>query len=110
MPKRKRKYPVKGHLNEFTVAIWEERDRVRIDLLFRDDEVASWIDEAAAEMFTDGFFVANRGEAALERSVLEYAENVGLIKILSPSEIAAWPAGLRRSSGYDASGYPLKRG
>lgn len=73
--KPKRKFPTRDQVR---VEVWEERDRLHIGI--QDKETgyyyASWWDDDARQMFEDGFFqrVPN-----LERSVLDYAEDMGIL-------------------------------
>lgn len=59
------------------VEVWEERDRLHIGIQDKvtGDYYASWWDDDAREMFEDGFFKPSR----LEDSVLEYAEEMGIL-------------------------------
>lgn len=60
----------------YRVDVWEERGYLQITLYdSNDNEIRSWSDDGAREMFEDGFF--NRKN--LEKSVVEYAREVGLI-------------------------------
>jgi hypothetical protein len=60
---------------------WEERDRLHIGIQDKEtgDYLADWWDDDARQMFEDGFFVAGKGQAAFENSVLEYAEDMGIL-------------------------------
>lgn len=63
------------------VDTWEERDRLHIALRYDDAsgdtmELADWWDDDARQMFENGFF---RGRDR-ERSVIEYAQEMGLLK------------------------------
>jgi len=65
--------------DDVRVEVWEERDRLLIGIQDKKtgDYYASWWDDNAREMFTDGFFKSGSG---LEESVLQYAEAIGLLK------------------------------
>lgn len=69
------KLPTRGMVR---VEVWEERDRLHIGIQDKETGVyyASWWDDEARQMFEDGFF--KRG-AGLQESVLEYAEDVGIL-------------------------------
>lgn len=71
----KRKLPTRDQVR---VEVWEERDRLHIGIQDKEtgDYYASWWDDDAREMFEDGFFKSGRG---LENSVLEYAEDMGIL-------------------------------
>lgn len=60
----------------YHVEVWEERDRLHISV---QDETgytyADWWDDDARQMFDDGFFDRRR----LEASVVEYAEEMGML-------------------------------
>ena len=61
---------------------WEERDRLHIGIVDKETEqisYADWWDEDARQMFEDGFFVSGKGQAAFENSVLDYAEDMGIL-------------------------------
>ncbi len=60
------------------VEVWEERDRLHIGIQDKDtgEYYASWWDDEARQMFEDGFFKPGR---ELEESVLEYAEDMGIL-------------------------------
>lgn len=60
---------------EYTVAKWEERDRLHINLTGTDGTDLDWWDDDARQMFDDGFFEARR----LDDSVIEYARERGLL-------------------------------
>ncbi len=61
------------------VEVWEERDRLHIGIQDKDtgDILISWWDDEARQMFEDGFF---KREPGLQESVLEYAEDLGILK------------------------------
>jgi len=61
------------------VEIWEERDRLHIGIQNKEtgDYLQSWWDDDAREMFELGFFKSGPG---LKESVLEYAEEMGILK------------------------------
>ncbi|MBA7593229.1 hypothetical protein ES703_00147 [subsurface metagenome] len=65
--------------DDVRVEVWEERDRLLIGIQDKEtgEYYASWWDDNAREMFTDGFFKSGPG---LEESVLQYAEEMGLLK------------------------------
>jgi len=82
-----------GPSSAFFVDKWEERDRLHIALYFDPEhagrrrgerysgdgqEVASWWDDDARGMFEDGFFEARR----LEGSVIDYAEQLNMIRVM----------------------------
>jgi hypothetical protein len=70
-------YKGKDNLDGYKVTVWSERDNLQIVLYGPDGkEIAEWVDDDARQMFEDGFF-NNRN---LEKSVVEYAKDVGLIK------------------------------
>lgn len=61
---------------QVTVEVWEERDRLHIAI---EDQktgktIADWWDDDARQMFEDGFFESRN----LDRSVIEYADSIGL--------------------------------
>lgn len=60
------------------IEVWEERDRLHIGIQDKDtgEYYASWWDDEARQMFEDGFFKPGR---ELEESVLEYAEDMGIL-------------------------------
>jgi hypothetical protein len=64
--------------DDVRVEVWEERDRLHIGIQDKKtgDYYASWWDDEAREMFEQGFFKSGRG---LEASVLEYAEDMGIL-------------------------------
>jgi len=73
---------------EVDVNVWEERDRLHIRISDKkrgQRTIAEWWDDDARQMFGDGFF--KRG-VELKRSVIGYAEEMGLI---------AKPNGARRN-------------
>ena len=64
---------------DVNITIWEERDRLHIGIVDKATEqisYADWWDEDARQMFEDGFFKSGKG---LENSVLEYAEEMGIL-------------------------------
>jgi uncharacterized membrane protein (UPF0127 family) len=76
------------------VEVWEERDRLHIGIQDKEtgEYIASWWDDEAREMFEQGLF--KRGPKLAE-SVLDYAEEVGLLaptkttsRIIHPVEVA----------------------
>lgn len=82
-----RRLPTRG---EVEVAVWEERDRLHIhirDKKTQQKTIAEWWDDDARQMFEDGFFKRGRD---LERSVLDYAEEMGLIARGNPAEKKEW--------------------
>ena len=101
MPSKKKKNtPKKAPLvtwEGLRIDTWFERDRSHIRLFrapMRYDlqshemviagpceiEVAEWWDDDAQSMLEDGIFVGRRGERELEKSVIKYAESMGLIR------------------------------
>ena len=64
--------------DDVRVELWEERDRLHIGIQDKDtgDYYKSWWDDDARQMFEDGFF--KRGPK-LEESVLDYAEEMGIL-------------------------------
>jgi rubrerythrin len=65
--------------DDVKVTVWEERDRLHIGIIDKATEQTSygdWWDEDARQMFEDGFFSHKHG---LENSVLEYAEDMGIL-------------------------------
>ncbi|MGH9317729.1 MAG: hypothetical protein ACRD1P_11570 [Thermoanaerobaculia bacterium] len=82
--------------SEVDVAVWEERDRLHIHIRDKKTQqrtIAEWWDDDARQMFEDGFFKSGRD---LERSVLDYAEEMGLIA--KGNADFAWPnRGTRRN-------------
>jgi hypothetical protein len=96
----------KKHLlsrSEVDVDVWEERDRLSI--VIRDKKtgqrtIAEWWDDDARQMFEDGFF---KGGVELKRSVIAYAEEMGLLAKPNPRSmtLAQWsskqPYRLQRS-------------
>jgi hypothetical protein len=67
------------------VEMWEERDRLHIGIQDKEtgEYIASWWDDEAREMFEQGFF--KRGPKLAE-SVLDYAEEVGLLAPTQPGQ------------------------
>ena len=65
--------------DDVRVEIWEERDRLHIGIQNEEtgDYLKSWWDDDAREMFEQGFF---KSEPKLKESVLEYAEDVGILE------------------------------
>ena len=75
-PPGKRRLPSRS---EVEVVTWSERDRNHIwvrDKKTQQKTIAEWWDDDARQMFEDGFFIRGLG---FERSVLDYAESVGLL-------------------------------
>lgn len=65
--------------SEVEVATWFERDRAHVQIRDKKTQqktIAEWWDDDARQMFEDGFFIRGLG---FERSLLDYAEEVGLI-------------------------------
>jgi rubrerythrin len=64
--------------DQVRVEVWEERDRLHIGIQDKEtgNYYADWWDEEARQMFEDGFFKSGGG---LENSVLEYAEDTGIL-------------------------------
>jgi hypothetical protein len=64
--------------DQVRVEVWEERDRLHIGIQNKEtgEYYASWWDDEARQMFEDGFFKSSPG---LEKSVLDYAEDVGIL-------------------------------
>lgn len=63
------------------IDVWEERDRLIITVYDKDDnEVASWIDDDAFQMFEDGFFEPMGFNATskrrFEESVVKYLDYI----------------------------------
>lgn len=74
-PKRGKK--AKEHPAPYHVHVWEERDRLHIMLAdANDDEIMSWWDDDARQMFEDGFFERGR---RLQESVVRYAKDMGIV-------------------------------
>jgi hypothetical protein len=83
-----------GPADAFFTEVWEERDRLHIALYYDPKHagwskmqqrmqgdgqlVAEWWDNDAREMFEDGFFKSGRD---LDRSVIQYANDMGLIRL-----------------------------
>jgi len=69
------------------VEVWEERDRLHIGIQDKEtgDYLVSWWDDDARMMFEHGFFKSGR---ELKESVLDYAEEMGLL-IKESSEVKA---------------------
>ncbi len=65
--------------DDVRVEVWEERDRLHIGIQNKEtgDYLKSWWDDDAREMFEQGFF---KSEPKLKESVLEYAEDVGILE------------------------------
>ena len=65
--------------DDVRVEVWEERDRLHIGIQNKEpgDYLKSWWDDDAREMFEQGFFKSGPG---LEESVLEYAEEIGILE------------------------------
>jgi predicted DNA-binding WGR domain protein len=70
----------KGH--DFRLAVWRERDNLQITLMddSTDQELGSWSDEDARQMFEDGFFDSRN----LIGSVVEYLETLGALNDIQP--------------------------
>ena len=64
--------------DDVRVEVWEERDRLHIGIQNKEtgNYYASWWDDEARQMFEDGFF---KPAPHLEGSVLEYAEEMGIL-------------------------------
>ena len=64
--------------DDVRVEVWEERDRLHIGIQDKEtgDYYVSWWDDDARQMFEDGFF---KPAPHLEGSVLEYAEEMGIL-------------------------------
>lgn len=65
--------------DDCTVNTWFERDRAHVSLECGDETVAEWWDDEVQDMADSGYFTMNKGDAALSRSVLDYAVEMGLI-------------------------------
>ncbi|MDP2729115.1 MAG: hypothetical protein Q8O55_01375 [Dehalococcoidales bacterium] len=67
--------------DQVRVEDWSERDRrhIGIQVIETGEYLAGWWDEDAEQMFVDGFFKSGLGERAFEDSVLEYAEDMGIL-------------------------------
>ncbi len=65
--------------DDVRVELWEERDRLHIGIQDKEtgDYYVSWWDDEARQMFEDGFF---KRAPNLEESVLDYAEEIGILK------------------------------
>jgi len=65
--------------DDVRVEVWEERDRLHIGIQNNGtgDYLVSWWDDDAREMFEHGFFKSGPG---LKESVLEYAEDMGILE------------------------------
>ncbi len=74
--KKRKKLPLRKR-GDVRVEVLEERDRLHIGIQDNKtgDYIASWWDDDARQMFEDGFFKSRR----LKESVLDYAEEVGLL-------------------------------
>ncbi|MBA7650029.1 hypothetical protein ES703_57830 [subsurface metagenome] len=72
---KKRKTPSR---DDVRVELWEERDRLHIGIQDKEtgEYYASWWDDEARQMFEAGFF---KREPKLEESVLDYAEERGIL-------------------------------
>lgn len=62
-----------------TVSTWFERDRANVSIECGNETVAEWWDDEVQDMADSGYFTMGKGDAALERSVLDYAVEMGLI-------------------------------
>lgn len=73
--KKKKAKPTRDNVR---VEVWEERDRLHIGIQDKEtgDYYASWWDNDAREMFEQGFF---KSEPELKESVLDYAEEMGIL-------------------------------
>lgn len=97
-PGRKQARPARNHA---TVHSWTERDRLGIWITDSrtDKTIAEWWDAAARRMFEDGFFkpgtVRNQelSGSAFENSVLDYAENMGMLAPALSAATLPLPAG-----------------
>ncbi len=70
--------PTKAH---YEVSIWFERDRSSIVVSnINGKTIAEWWDEDVQSMFEDGFFVSGKGNNKLAKSVLNYLQDMGVIK------------------------------
>lgn len=59
---------------------WFERNRSFIGLETTTGEtIADWWDEDVHAMFESGYFVPNKGQQRLHQSVVEYANEMGLV-------------------------------
>ena len=59
---------------------WFERNRSFIGLETTDGEtIADWWDEDVHAMFESGYFVSNKGQSRLHQSVVEYANEMGIV-------------------------------
>lgn len=65
--------------DDCSVTTWFERDRAHVAIECGNDTVAEWWDDDVQDMADSGYFTMNKGDAALERSVLDYAVEMGLI-------------------------------
>lgn len=76
---RRRRPGKPPRLQDVTVGVWEERDRLHIYVTDtrNDRTVAEWLDDDARQMFDDGFF--QRG-GRLRASVLDYCVQMGLLR------------------------------
>lgn len=86
--KRRKRPVISGRRSDFRVSLWQERDRIHVSLKKLEPrvagggfqmelEVADWWDDDARQMFEDGFFTAGN----LERSVVDYAIDAGIIEV-----------------------------
>lgn len=101
MPKKEPLYPhvsksrkqssgPKPTREDVRVEVWEERDRLHIGIQNKEtgEYLVSWWDDEARDMFKEGFFESGRG---LEESVLDYAEEMGILaKESSTIEMKTW--------------------
>lgn len=79
MARKKKRIPI-ATLNDTRLEVWEERDRLHINLVWgvgkkNGDTIAEWWDDDARQMFEDGFFDGRN----LHQSVFDYAMSVELI-------------------------------
>ena len=72
---RKKRTPSR---DDVRVEVWEERDRLHIGIQDKEtgDYYMSWWDDEARIMFVHGFF---KSGTKLEESVLDYAEEIGIL-------------------------------
>lgn len=65
--------------DDVRVEVWEERDRLHIGIQNKEtgDYLKSWWDDDARAMFEQGFF---KSEPKVKESVLEYAEDMGILE------------------------------
>lgn len=65
--------------SDCTVETWFERDRAHVSIECDGETVADWWDDDVQDMADSGYFTMGRGDRALEKSVLDYAVEMGLI-------------------------------